>query len=64
MKIRAVMIFIIAQVVLAKQHASRRSMDMIAADRAVRCNGNIGANSLSNTLNTSRTKNNELGGHC
>ena len=38
MKIRVVIIFIIAQVVLAREHASRRSADMIAADRAVRCN--------------------------
>ena len=50
MKIRVVIIFIIAQVVLAKEHASRRSVNITVADRAVRHNRNMVANSLSNTL--------------
>ena len=35
MKIRAVMTFAIAQVALAKQHASRRSMNIVVEDRAI-----------------------------
>ena len=43
MKIRAVTTFTIAQVVLAREHASGRSVDMVnAADQAIRCNRNIG----------------------
>ena len=51
MKIRVVMTFTMAQVALAKEHASRRSANTIVADRAVRCNRNTVANSLSNTFN-------------
>ena len=39
-KIRVVIIFIIAQVALAKWHASRRSMNTAVEDRAIRCNRN------------------------
>ena len=49
MKIGAVTMFATAQVALAKQHASRRSVDTVTeADRAVQCNRNMVANSLSN----------------
>ena len=49
MKIRAAMIFAIAQVALAREHTGRRSIDMVnTLDRAVRCNRNIVTNSLSN----------------
>ena len=43
MKIRVVIIFIvIVQVVLAREHASRRSIDIVTAvDRAIRCNQNV-----------------------
>ena len=41
MKIRAVIIFIIVQAVLAKWHASRRSVNIAVKDRAIRCNRNI-----------------------
>ena len=51
MKIGVVIIFVIVQVVLAKQHTSRRSMDTATeADRAVWCNQNAVTNSLSNIL--------------
>ena len=49
MKIRVVITFIIAQVALAKQHASRRSMNIVVEDRAIRHNRNIVTNSLFNT---------------
>ena len=49
MKIRAVIIFIIAQAALTKQHASRRSMNIAVEDRAIRCNRNMVINRLSNT---------------
>ena len=48
MKIRAVIIFIIAQVVLAKEHTSGRSTNIVVEDRAIRHNRNIVTNSLSN----------------
>ena len=42
MKIRAVMMFAIAQAVLAREHTSGRSVDTAnAADQAVQCNRNI-----------------------
>ena len=50
MKIRVVMMFAIAQVALAKWHASRRSVNIAVEDQAVRCNRNTVTSSLSNTL--------------
>ena len=39
MKIRAVIIFMIVQVALTREHASRRSIDIAnTSDRAVGCN--------------------------
>ena len=48
-KIRLAIIFMIAQVVLTK-YTSRRFRSRIVEDRAIRCNRNIEANSLSNTF--------------
>ena len=50
MKIRAVIIFIIAQVALAKQHASRRSANTEVEDRAIRCDRNTVTSCLSETM--------------
>ena len=41
MKIRAVTMFVIAQAVLAKQHASRRSPNTAVEDRAIGCDRNV-----------------------
>ena len=56
MKIGVVMMFIIAQVVLAKEHDSRRSTDVMVADRAVRCNRKTVTNGLSNMSQMSPTE--------
>ena len=49
MKIRAVMTFATAQVVLAREHTSGRPADAAhAADRAIRCNRSIDTRRLSN----------------
>ena len=51
MKIRAVIIFVIAQVALAKCNTSRRSADVvIEVDQAIRHNRNIVTISLSNSV--------------
>ena len=46
MKIRAVIIFVTAQVALANKHTSRRSINIVVEDRAVRCNRNTVTNML------------------
>ena len=48
-KIRLAIIFIIAQVVLTK-HTSRRSINIVVEDRAIRYNRNIVTNCLPNIL--------------
>ena len=49
-KIRVVIMFTMAQAVLAREHTSRRSTDTAnATDRAIRCNWNVGTLRLSNT---------------
>ena len=56
MKIRAVITFTIAQVALAREHASRRSVDIAnAVDRAIRCNRNIGTQTLSAEAQEAKT---------
>ena len=47
-KIRLATMFAIAQVVLTKYYASRRSLNIVVEDRAIRYNRNIEANCLSN----------------
>ena len=53
-KIRAVTMFVIAQVALAREHTSRRFANTTAADRVIRCNRNTVANSLSNKLSAAQ----------
>ena len=58
MKFRAVITitFAIAQVALAREHASRRSVDIAyAVDRAIRCNRNIGTQTLSAEAQEAKT---------
>ena len=51
MKKRSVIVFTIAQVALAKDHTSRRSIDIVnAVDRAIRCNQNTETQRLSNRV--------------
>ena len=51
MKIGVVTMFAMAQVALAREHASRRFIDIVnIVDRAIRYNRNIGTRRLSNTF--------------